>query len=38
MGAIPDAVTVASRQKLSDGSIAATFYIHPQSIFQMVAQ
>jgi hypothetical protein len=30
-----DAVTVASRQKMSDGSVLATFFIHPQSVFAM---
>jgi hypothetical protein len=38
MNAIQDAVSVTSREKQADGSIVATFYIHPQSVFQMVAQ
>jgi hypothetical protein len=34
--AIPDAVSVTSRERLSDGSVVATFYIHPQEIFDMM--
>jgi hypothetical protein len=34
---ISDAVSVASRQKLSDGSVLATFFIHPQSVFEDMA-
>jgi hypothetical protein len=36
MMAVPDAISVASREKASDGSILATFFIHPQSVFGMV--
>jgi len=33
---IHDAVTVASRQKAADGSVIATFFIHPQSVFALL--
>lgn len=33
---VRDAVSVASREKQADGSILATFYIHPQSTFEML--
>jgi len=36
MNTIRDAVSVASRQKMPDGSVLATFYIHPQSVFAMM--
>jgi len=34
--AIPDAITIASREKMRDGSVLATFFIHPQSTLDMV--
>jgi hypothetical protein len=34
---IQDAVSVTSRQKLPDGAVLATFFIHPQSAFDVVA-
>lgn len=34
---IQDAVSVTSRQKLPDGAVLATFFIHPQSMFDFVA-
>lgn len=36
MSVIQDAVSVASRERQSDGSVIATFYTHPQSIFETV--
>jgi hypothetical protein len=38
MTAVPDAISVASREKMADGSVLATFYIHPQSVFAMLPQ
>ena len=35
--AIPDAVSVTSREKQSNGAILATFYLHSQEVFQMVS-
>lgn len=35
---IQDAVSVTSRQKQPDGSVLATFFIHPQSAFDVVAK
>lgn len=34
---IPDAVSVASREERSDGTVLATFFIHPQSVFDTIA-
>ena len=34
---IQDAVSVTSRQKMPDGSVLATFFIHPQGAFDVVA-
>jgi hypothetical protein len=33
---IHDAVTVASRQKAPDGSVVATFFVHPQSVYALL--
>jgi hypothetical protein len=35
--AVSDAVTVASREEMSDGTLLATFFIHPQSVFDMIS-
>lgn len=34
---IQDAVSVTSRQKQPDGAVLATFFIHPQAVFDLVA-
>lgn len=33
---VPDAVSIASREELSDGTVLATFFVHPQSVFDMI--
>jgi hypothetical protein len=35
--AVSDAFSVASREKLGDGSIRATFFIHPQDMFKLIS-
>lgn len=36
MSSIPDAISVVSREQLQDGTVLATFFIHPQAIFDVM--